>query len=71
MITAPAEVAKVRALLTQAAAELAAEHRSHARPPLGIMVEVPAAALALEAFDIDFASIGSNDLPAIHDGRGA
>lgn len=62
MITAPAEVAKVRALLTQAAAELAAEHRSYALPPLGIMVEVPAAALALEVFDIDFASIGSNDL---------
>ena len=62
MITAPTEVTKVRALLVQAAAELAAEHRPHAVPPLGIMVEVPAAALALEAFDIDFASIGSNDL---------
>ena len=62
MITAPAEVTQVRALLAQAAAELAAEHRPHAVPPLGIMVEVPAAALALEAFDIDFASIGSNDL---------
>jgi phosphoenolpyruvate-protein phosphotransferase (PTS system enzyme I) len=31
-------------------------------PALGIMVEVPAAALALDAFDIEFASIGSNDL---------
>ena len=54
--------AKVRSLLAQAAAELAAERRSYAVPPHGIMVEVPAAALALEAFDIDFASIGSNDL---------
>jgi phosphotransferase system enzyme I (PtsI) len=62
MITAPSEVTQVRTLLAQAAAELAAERRPHAVPPLGIMVEVPAAALALDAFDIDFASIGSNDL---------
>ena len=31
-------------------------------PALGMMVEVPAAALAIEAFDADFYSIGSNDL---------
>ena len=62
MITTPSEVVQVRALLAQAAAELSAESRPHAVPPLGIMVEVPAAALALDAFDIDFASIGSNDL---------
>jgi phosphotransferase system enzyme I (PtsI) len=62
MITAPAEVTQVRALLAQAAAELSAERRPYAVPPLGIMVEVPAVALALDAFDIDFASIGSNDL---------
>jgi phosphotransferase system enzyme I (PtsI) len=62
MITAPSEVTQVRALLAQAAAELAAERKPHAMTPLGIMVEVPAAALALDAFEIDFASIGSNDL---------
>jgi phosphotransferase system enzyme I (PtsI) len=62
MITAPCEVTQVRALLAQAAAELALERRPYAMPPLGIMVEVPAAALALDAFEIDFASIGSNDL---------
>ena len=62
MITAPSEVVQVRALLAQAATELAAERRPFANPPLGIMVEVPAAALALDTFDIDFASIGSNDL---------
>jgi len=31
-------------------------------PPIGMMVEVPAAALSLDAFDADFYSIGSNDL---------
>ncbi len=62
MITAPSEVTEVRGLLAQAAAELASERRPYAMPPLGIMVEVPAAALALDAFEIDFASIGSNDL---------
>jgi len=31
-------------------------------PPLGMMVEVPAAALTIEDFDADFFSIGSNDL---------
>ena len=32
------------------------------RPKLGIMVEVPAAAIAIDQFDADFFSIGSNDL---------
>jgi phosphotransferase system enzyme I (PtsI) len=31
-------------------------------PPLGMMVEVPAAALTIEDFNADFFSIGSNDL---------
>jgi phosphotransferase system enzyme I (PtsI) len=62
MITAAAEVARARALLEEAASELAARGIPHARPPLGIMIEVPAAAFALETFEVDFASIGSNDL---------
>ena len=32
------------------------------QPPIGMMVEVPAAAFSLEAFEADFYSIGSNDL---------
>jgi phosphotransferase system enzyme I (PtsI) len=62
MITATEEVEQVRALLAEAAADLAARDVPHAHPPLGIMIEVPAAALALDTFDVDFASIGSNDL---------
>ena len=31
-------------------------------PPLGMMVEVPAAAMQADLFDADFYSIGSNDL---------
>jgi phosphotransferase system enzyme I (PtsI) len=62
MITAAEEVERVRVLLDQAAAELTARRLPFSRPALGIMIEVPAAALALDAFDVDFASIGSNDL---------
>ena len=57
------ELEAARALLEAAVAELAARRRSPcARPPLGIMVEVPAAAIAVERFDAAFFSIGSNDL---------
>jgi phosphotransferase system enzyme I (PtsI) len=57
MVTVPEELAAARALLTAEAATLGV-----AAPPLGIMVEVPAAALAIARFDADFFSIGSNDL---------
>lgn len=62
MITAPAEVLEVRRMLLEARAELLRRGVPFGMPALGIMVEVPAAALALDAFDIEFASIGSNDL---------
>ncbi len=62
MVTAPDELAQARALLDDAVAALAAEGAACARPPLGIMVEVPAAAMAAAAFDAAFFSIGSNDL---------
>ncbi|MHB2169259.1 phosphoenolpyruvate--protein phosphotransferase [Alsobacter sp. R-9] len=62
MVTTPAEIAAVRAMLDAEEAALAAAGRPHARPPLGIMVEVPAAAVAVDLFDADFFSIGSNDL---------
>lgn len=63
MVTDAAEVAAVRALLAACADELRSAGLAHRMPPLGVMVEVPAAALALDRLGaIDFASIGSNDL---------
>ena len=62
MVTVPEELAEARRRLDAALAELSAEGLEARRPALGIMVEVPAAALAIDGFDADFYSIGSNDL---------
>lgn len=62
MVALPSEMAAVRAIVAEEAAALAAAGVPHALPPLGMMVEVPAAALTLDLFDVDFVSIGSNDL---------
>jgi len=62
MVTVPGELDRCRALLQDAVAELTREGLKAVMPPLGMMVEVPAAALMIEDFDADFFSIGSNDL---------
>jgi phosphotransferase system enzyme I (PtsI) len=62
MVTIPQEIEVARHLLDEAVAGLAGEGIPARRPPLGIMVEVPAAAIAIDLFDADFFSIGSNDL---------
>lgn len=62
MVTVPAELDAARRMLEEAVAELAAAGIPARRPPLGMMVEVPAAALAVDRFAADFLSIGSNDL---------
>ena len=62
MVTVVRELAEVRDMMARVTAELAAEDIAHAAPEIGMMVEVPAAALTAESFDADFYSIGSNDL---------
>ncbi len=74
MVALPEEVERARALL-MAAAESLGSAAPAKLPELGIMIEIPAAALTLERFTIDFASIGSNDLiqytmAAARDGSG-
>jgi phosphotransferase system enzyme I (PtsI) len=62
MVAVPSELDHSAALLDAEIAALRADGIVCARPPLGIMVEVPAAALRAEDFDAAFYSIGSNDL---------
>lgn len=62
MIAVPAELDRANEMLDVEFVALREEGIACARPPLGIMVEVPAAALRAEAFGAAFYSIGSNDL---------
>lgn len=63
MVSVPGEIAEAARLLDHCVAELRAEGREAVRPPLGIMVEVPAVAVTPERFgEAAFFSIGSNDL---------
>ncbi|MEO5365055.1 MAG: phosphoenolpyruvate--protein phosphotransferase [Magnetococcus sp. WYHC-3] len=65
MVSSPREIIAARRELALAAAELSRRGiPHHPQPPLGAMVEVPAAALCAEllAREADFLAIGSNDL---------
>src|ERR1700733_8719599 len=62
MVTVPAELEAARTLLDEAMASLARDGVPAVRPKLGIRIEVPAAPIAVDQFDADFFSIGSNDL---------
>ncbi|SCW69197.1 putative PEP-binding protein [Ancylobacter rudongensis] len=63
MVTLPTELAAMAALFDEEAARLARQGIEGKRPPLGIMVEVPATALTLDLFgQAAFFSVGSNDL---------
>jgi phosphotransferase system enzyme I (PtsI) len=60
MVTLAQEVKRLRELLVTAAANVGAEHV----PPLGAMIETPAAALCVDEIrqHADFLSVGTNDL---------
>jgi phosphotransferase system enzyme I (PtsI) len=62
MVTVPQELETASHLLDRAVADIEARGLAAHRPPLGIMVEVPATALDIASFKADFFSIGSNDL---------
>ena len=62
MVTVPAELEAARGLFAQVVADLQAEDIGAMLPELGIMVEVPAAAMTIGDFKAAFLSIGSNDL---------
>lgn len=62
MVTAPDEYSEFTRLMDDEVASLRQAGIYVDRPALGMMVEVPAAAIAIDCFDADFFSIGSNDL---------
>jgi phosphotransferase system enzyme I (PtsI) len=64
MITALEEIKKVRSIVRRACDQLTAEGKKFCEVQLGIMIEVPAAAISIQDFlnVVDFVSIGSNDL---------
>jgi phosphotransferase system enzyme I (PtsI) len=62
MVTVPAELEAVRSIFDEEVQSLKQAGIDAKMPPLGMMVEVPAAAISPEIFQADFFSIGSNDL---------
>ena len=62
MVTVPEELAAAREMMLTELADLKRGDLPCALPSLGIMIEVPAAAMNADYFNVDFYSIGSNDL---------
>jgi len=62
MVTVPQELNQAKEILDEVWLQERRKDSKLSKPPLGIMVEVPAAAMCIEDFEADFFSIGSNDL---------
>ena len=64
MITALEEMRRVRSFVRKAQKQLGEENKEFAEVPIGLMLEVPAAAVSIDMIldSVDFVSIGSNDL---------
>jgi phosphotransferase system enzyme I (PtsI) len=65
MVATREEILAIKRRITKLAAALRAEgHALAEQVPVGAMIEVPAAALALDSFidQVDFLSVGTNDL---------
>lgn len=63
MVTLPDEIDRMRELFREEAEKLGRRGLLHRMPPIGMMVEVPAAALMLDTFgSASFFSFGTNDL---------
>ncbi len=63
MVRFPSEVDEIREIFRQESAELTRRGVPNAMPPIGMMVEVPVAALTLDRFQTaEFFSFGTNDL---------
>jgi phosphotransferase system enzyme I (PtsI) len=64
MVTTLEEMRRLRSLVRRTQRQLAREGKAYGDVPIGMMLEVPAAAVSLDTIIdvVDFVSIGSNDL---------